>query len=131
MLCEICTVLQALMVRDVDADDAEEALVVSPALPSLAPGAAPELSPELDELQRASSFETADKIQPHRPTERLQVPRLLRPILQDAQTRLVFRSQALVRSDVETYVPVDEDLDYPGKIERGEPGSSRGRCHTV
>jgi hypothetical protein len=65
------------------------------------------------------SYEPENRIQPHRPTERLQVGQLLKMVLQDTQTQLVFRSQALIRSDVESYVPQEDDLDYPGKILRG------------
>jgi hypothetical protein len=49
----------------------------------------------------------------------LQIANLLRPVLQDAQTRLVFRSQAIIVNEVGRYLPQEGDLDYPGKIERG------------
>lgn len=43
---------------------------------------------------------------------------LLQTILQDAQTRLVFRAQAVIQSDVLHYQPTLDDLDYPEKLLR-------------
>lgn len=40
---------------------------------------------------------------------------LVQPALQDAQTRLVFLSLAILRDDIERYKPKPEDLDYPAK----------------
>ncbi|KAF2869167.1 Sec34-like family-domain-containing protein [Massariosphaeria phaeospora] len=40
---------------------------------------------------------------------------LIHPALQDAQTRLVFLSLAVLRDDIERYKPKPEDLDYPAK----------------
>ncbi|KAL0570742.1 Golgi transport complex subunit 3 [Marasmius crinis-equi] len=80
-LCEVCTVLQALMVLDVDVD---------------AVGDSP----------------------PSSPTKRskLHISQLLQMILQDAQTRLFFKAQAVVQSDIRHYVSAKEDLMYPGKL---------------
>ena len=38
---------------------------------------------------------------------------LILPALEDAQTRLVFRTQAILRDDIENYKSKAEDLDYP------------------
>ncbi|KAI1617759.1 Sec34-like family-domain-containing protein [Exophiala viscosa] len=38
---------------------------------------------------------------------------LIQPALEDAQTRLVFRAQAILRDDIELFRPKPEDLDYP------------------
>ncbi|KIW10206.1 hypothetical protein PV08_11167 [Exophiala spinifera] len=38
---------------------------------------------------------------------------LIQPALEDAQTRLVFRAQALLRDEIELFKPQPEDLDYP------------------
>ncbi|GAA5892602.1 hypothetical protein JCM8208_005860 [Rhodotorula glutinis] len=46
---------------------------------------------------------------------------LLQTILQDAQTRLVFRAQAVVQSEVLHFAPSPADLDYPAIIVRS-PG---------
>lgn len=48
---------------------------------------------------------------------RLRFSILLRTILQDTQTRLVFRAQAVIQSQVLHYVPTSEDLDYPKILE--------------
>ncbi|EFP83929.1 uncharacterized protein PGTG_09642 [Puccinia graminis f. sp. tritici CRL 75-36-700-3] len=41
---------------------------------------------------------------------------LLKPVLQDIQTRLVFRAQSIIQSEVANYLPKSEDLDYPNKL---------------
>lgn len=41
---------------------------------------------------------------------------LLKPILQDIQTRLIFRAQAIIQAEVAHYQPKREDLDYPNKL---------------
>ncbi|KAJ5727542.1 hypothetical protein N7493_005362 [Penicillium malachiteum] len=38
---------------------------------------------------------------------------LIQPALQDVQTRLVFRAQAVLRDEIERYKPKPEDIDYP------------------
>ena len=40
---------------------------------------------------------------------------LIQPALEDAQTRLVFLAQGIVRDDIERYKPKDDVLDYPGR----------------
>lgn len=51
-----------------------------------------------------------------KPLSRLHTEILLKMVLQDAQTRLVFRAQALLRADVEYYVAKEADLAYPAKL---------------
>ena len=41
---------------------------------------------------------------------------LIQPALEDAQTRLVFRTLALLRDEIEYYKPSPEDLDYPRRV---------------
>nr|KMM73117.1 hypothetical protein CPAG_09406 [Coccidioides posadasii RMSCC 3488] len=43
---------------------------------------------------------------------------LIQPALEDAQTRLVFRAQAILRDDIEKFKPKPEDLDYPARNRR-------------
>ena len=43
---------------------------------------------------------------------------LIQPVLEDAQTRLVFRAQAVLRDEIERYKPRPEDLDYPTRNRR-------------
>jgi hypothetical protein len=50
---------------------------------------------------------------------KLRVGHLLQLILQDAQTRLVFRSQAILQNEVKYYVPKGDDLDYPNRVQGG------------
>ncbi|EEH36789.1 hypothetical protein PAAG_07207 [Paracoccidioides lutzii Pb01] len=40
---------------------------------------------------------------------------LIQPALEDAQTRLVFRAQTILRDEIEKYKPRPEDLDYPAR----------------
>lgn len=40
---------------------------------------------------------------------------LIQPALEDVQTRLVFRSQAFLRDEIERYKPHPGDLDYPAR----------------
>ena len=43
---------------------------------------------------------------------------LIQSALEDAQTRLVFRTQAILRDDIENYKPKPEELDYPARNKR-------------
>ena len=51
-----------------------------------------------------------------RPLSNLKFSRLLLPILQDAQTRMVFRAQAIIQNEVLHYTSTPSDLDYPAKL---------------
>ncbi|ORX38511.1 Sec34-like family-domain-containing protein [Kockovaella imperatae] len=145
-LCGVCTVLQALMVKDVasyPADEDPDEVIFSPST-----------SPFTETPERGGgggdyffgpdeSFTTrqgrtgslrgysgtglmatpADggsnltkRENRRKPLARLHIEVLLRMVLQDAQTRLAFRAQAMLRADVELYAPKDEDLDYPAKV---------------
>ncbi|KAF2261009.1 Sec34-domain-containing protein [Lojkania enalia] len=48
-------------------------------------------------------------------TSKLDFTVLVHPALEDAQTRLVFLSLAILRDDIERYKPKPEDLEYPAK----------------
>ncbi|KAJ9211863.1 hypothetical protein DTO166G4_6515 [Paecilomyces variotii] len=43
---------------------------------------------------------------------------LIQPALEDVQTRLVFRTQAILRDEIERYKPRPEDIDYPALNKR-------------
>ena len=43
---------------------------------------------------------------------------LIQPALEDAQTRLVFRTQAILRDEIERYKPKADILDYPARNRR-------------
>ena len=47
---------------------------------------------------------------------------LIRPALEDTQTRIVFRTQAIVRNEIELYKPKSEDLDYPSRLHQRQGG---------
>ncbi|KAJ5235566.1 uncharacterized protein N7469_004734 [Penicillium citrinum] len=46
-------------------------------------------------------------------TNQLDFSVLIQPALQDVQTRLVFRAQAILQDGIERYKPRPEDIDYP------------------
>ncbi|KIY73271.1 Sec34-domain-containing protein [Cylindrobasidium torrendii FP15055 ss-10] len=96
-LCEVCTVLQALMVLDdpdVGNDDNE-------------------LNLDLDGEPKSSGWHG------------LHISQLLEMVLQDAQTRLVFKAQSVIQTDIRYYVPKAKDLAYPEKlIEARKPASA-------
>ncbi|KAF8267658.1 Sec34-like family-domain-containing protein [Lactarius quietus] len=81
VLCEVCTVLQALMVLDQSIDDDNE-----------------EDGEKIDELGR------------------LHIRQLLQMVLQDAQTRLFFKAQSVIQSEIRYYTPTAQDLAYPDKL---------------
>ncbi|KAH9957339.1 Sec34-like family-domain-containing protein [Russula dissimulans] len=81
VLCEVCTVLQALMVLDQPLDDDIE-----------------EEGEKADDLGR------------------LHIGQLLQMVLQDAQTRLFFKAQAVIQSEIRYYAPTAQDLAYPDKL---------------
>jgi conserved oligomeric Golgi complex subunit 3 len=52
---------------------------------------------------------------------RLHIRHLLQMVLQGAQTRLFFKAQAVIQSDIRYYTPTAQDLAYPDKL--------AGTCH--
>ena len=98
-LCEVCTVLQALMVLDVPAIGDEE---------------------DDDEYAYADELTLDLRSESRRPGKRglraLHVGYLLQMVLQDAQTRLFFKAQSVIQSEIRYYVPKADDLDYPRKL---------------
>jgi conserved oligomeric Golgi complex subunit 3 len=93
-LCEVCTVLQALMVLDVSG------IATSPISPS---DDDDELIVDLDAPRQKG-------------LGKLHISHLLQMVLQDAQTRLVFKAQSVIQSEIRYYSPKPEDLAYPGKL---------------
>ncbi|GAA6044099.1 hypothetical protein JCM8097_008435 [Rhodosporidiobolus ruineniae] len=134
VLCDLCGVLGALMALDTDVGvDAEgsglgeddEDLApreepisppVSPpssslALPTLSAGARPPSQPQPQAQQSAAAS-----------LGRLRFAPLVAPILQDAQTRLVFRAQAVVQSEVGGFVASGAVLEGVLKAQGGAGG---------
>jgi conserved oligomeric Golgi complex subunit 3 len=101
-LCEVCTVLQALMVLDVAPPDSVDSESVTD---PLSDDEDDELNLSLDEGKGNSDG-----------LRQLQISRLLHMVLQDAQTRLFFKAQAVIQAEIRYYVPKSEDLAYPDKI---------------
>jgi len=109
-LCELCTVLGAMMALDVDSgageddddDDDDDAD---------------------DQFDGGQDPDTTVATIPPEPMKsslgRLKFSILLETILQDTQTRLVFRAQAVIQSEVLHFVPGPADLDYPEKLAGG------------
>ncbi|KAH7339666.1 Sec34-like family-domain-containing protein [Rhizoctonia solani] len=93
VLCEVCTVLQALMVLDIP-------------LQSFGDSGAP-LPVDDDPLQLTTSptLEAYDSQLPPRTPglAKLHISHLLQMVLQDAQTRLFFKAQAIVQSEIRNY----------------------------
>jgi len=51
----------------------------------------------------------------------LHIHQLLQMVLQDAQTRLFFKAQSVIQSEIRYYVPTAQDLAYPDKLVGGFP----------
>lgn len=93
-------------------------------VPSL-PDASSDDEAELDEL-------VLDLDQPrrHKGLRTLHISHLLQMVLQDAQTRLFFKAQSVIQSEIRYYVPKAEDLAYPDKLV-GECCLRVGRCELL
>lgn len=91
-LCEVCTVLQALMVLDVPVADLSE------------DDDEDELTVDLDKPKKKKGLKT------------LHISHLLQMVLQDAQTRLFFKAQSVIQSEIRYFAPKTEDLAYPDKL---------------
>ena len=53
---------------------------------------------------------------PQKGLGRFHIRPILQLVLQDAQTRLLFKAQAIVQSDIRFYTPKDNDLAYPDRL---------------
>ncbi|KAH6906569.1 COG3 protein [Coprinopsis sp. MPI-PUGE-AT-0042] len=132
-LCEVCTVLQALMVLDApistststsstlfslgdgssdtgtdatsDSDDSDD---------DESDGSDSELTVDLDTASLSSKRKAKGKL--GQVGKRLHIRHLLQMVLQDAQTRLFFKAQSLLHSDIKYYAPRKEDLAWPDVI---------------
>lgn len=95
---------------DLDSDDDSLRQVVKPKLP-------PDHS--ASDRSLAARFIQLVGAEPDRapkPLRRLHISQLLQMILQDAQTRLFFKAQAVIQSDIRYYAPTADDLDYPARL---------------
>ncbi|KAG8953489.1 Golgi transport complex subunit 3 [Tulasnella sp. 424] len=122
VLCQVCTVIQALMVLDLSGDYDEFEPSTQPDEDRLRPQdifQSP-LSPSLRDLKSAhsdpglrSDLARNIRAQKHQQLKHLHIGNLLEMVLQDAQTRLVFKAQAVIQSEIRYYVAKEGDLDYP------------------
>ncbi|KAI0694271.1 Sec34-domain-containing protein [Cytidiella melzeri] len=99
-LCEVCTVLQALMVLDV------------PELPFSSPDSFSSSRDDEDDF----NLELSRNGSKNKSLRTLHISHLLQMVLQDAQTRLFFKAQSVVQSEIKYYVPKPDDLAYPDKL---------------
>lgn len=78
----------------------------------------PDSSSEEDE--ESDTDELTLELSRDRPSRRglrtLHISRLLQMVLQDAQTRLFFKAQSVIQSEIRYYVPKPEDLAFPEKL---------------
>ena len=51
---------------------------------------------------------------------------LIQPALEDTQTRLLFRAQAILRDEIENYKPTPSDLEYPRNVSRPPTSNAAG-----
>lgn len=118
VLCELCNVIQALISLDGDEeeDDAE--------------------SDNGDVHADAQYAKLADDTTFDRPVVTLVRPKadskmrfseLLGTVLQDAQTRLVFRAQYVMEAEVLNYAPKPEELDYPSILIDRKGSKGKGK----
>jgi hypothetical protein len=135
VLCELCNVMQALISLDGDGDDEEED--ESPEGSMVARGGqkgdftTTESSFDLtvdDGTARRPDHDGQDEVE-DAPTSggRLRFSELLSTVLQDTQTRLVFRAQYIIEAEVLKYAPKPEDLDYPARLERSKLEADKGK----
>ncbi|GMF68709.1 unnamed protein product [Aspergillus oryzae] len=65
-------------------------------------------------LQTRYLFDQEEETEPT-DANQLDFSTLIQPVLEDVQTRLVFRAQAFLRDEIERYKPRPDDLDYPAR----------------
>lgn len=91
----------------------------------------PNIESDDEEDEPVSKFEDEDEPTTSRRKPkglgRLHISRLLRMVLQDAQTRLFFKAQSIIQAEIRYYVPKPEDLAYPEKL---VGASDTRRTHT-
>ncbi|KAL7410216.1 Sec34-like family-domain-containing protein [Mrakia frigida] len=118
VLCQVCTVLQALMVLDADEDSSSETSNSPPTSPLLSPTSHLQLPSPSSQLSPRTYFQRSILVEETNRKKKLEIKGLLAPVLQDAQTRLVFRAQAVLQNGVGRFSAGEGDLDYPEKLEK-------------
>lgn len=72
--------------------------------------------PDDEDADESTDELPVDLDQPRKKTKglgQLHISHLLQMVLQDAQTRLTFKAQSVIHSDIRYYAPKQEDLAYP------------------
>ncbi|KIO32314.1 hypothetical protein M407DRAFT_18876 [Tulasnella calospora MUT 4182] len=135
VLCEVCTVIQALMVLDLSGDYDDFEPSSQPDDDHLSPmdTLKTPISPTLRDLKSAhsdpdlrSDLARTIRGRKHQQLKHLHIGNLLEMVLQDAQTRLVFKAQAVIQSEIRYYVTKEGDLDYPQKLIEFRKNGSEG-----
>jgi hypothetical protein len=67
-------------------------------------------------LDQSIDDETEDDGEKNDELGRLHIRQLLQMVLQDAQTRLFFKAQSVIQSEIRYYTPAAQDLAYPDKL---------------
>ena len=109
VLCEVCRVLQALMVLDTAAASVSEDDY------AIADSDEDDDTFELNLSRDRHGFVEKSRNEGSG-LHRLHLRHLLQSVLQDAQTRLFFKAQAVVQAEVGHHVPRPGDLEYPGLL---------------
>ncbi|KAF6744945.1 COG3 protein [Ephemerocybe angulata] len=122
-LCEVCTVLQALMVLDAPSSSVVTSTLFSTDDSHLLPGSSKDTDSsddyddlDDDELNIDFDHPGREKSKDGVVGKRLHTRHLLQMVLQDAQTRLFFKAQSVIQSEIRYYVPKKEDLAWPDVI---------------
>ncbi|CAE6419355.1 unnamed protein product [Rhizoctonia solani] len=86
-------------------------------------GAPPPIDDDPLQLTTSPTLEAYDSQLPPRTPglAKLHISHLLQMVLQDAQTRLFFKAQAIVQSEIRNYAAQPKDLDYPAKLREAVP----------
>lgn len=127
MLCELCNVLQALISLDGDSEDDEReasSANIPPAIDS-------DEESQPIHVPSHGAFATAGPQGEGTGPHKLRFGELLDTVLQDTQTRLVFRAQYIVEAEVLHYAPEPADLDYPGRLAGTGQDGGKGKGKAV
>lgn len=116
-LCELCNVIQALNSLDGDNDDDAESEDADASGDVQYATRRDESSFNLS-VATATATELAES--------NMRFSELLGTVLQDVQTRLVFRAQYIVEAEVLNYAPKPEELDYPALLVESR-GKGKGK----
>jgi hypothetical protein len=69
-----------------------------------------------DDDELTMDLDTSRRRRHQKSLGKLHISHLLQMVLQDAQTRLFFKAQSVIQSEIRYFVPKGEDLAYPDKL---------------